>query len=65
MKLLLSNIRGFNSKKESLKDIVKNINPDVIVLNETALRGQNKAKIDGYFTFQKYRAKGCNSKNAN
>ena len=56
VKILQSNIRGFNSKKESFKDIVKNTNPDVIILNETALRGSNKAKIDGYFTFQKNRA---------
>ena len=56
VKILQSNIRGFNSKKESFKDIVKNTNPDVIILNETALRGSNKAKIDACFTFQKNRA---------
>ena len=29
--------------------------PDVIILNETALRGTNKAKIEGYFTFSRNR----------
>ena len=56
MEILQSNIRGFNSKKESLKEIVKNVSPDVIILNETALRGNNKASINGYFTFSKNRA---------
>ena len=56
LEILQSNIRGFNSKKESIKDIVKKMKPDVIILNETALRGRNKANIDGYFTFQRNRA---------
>ena len=43
LEILQSNIRGFNSKKESLKDIVKKMNPDVIILNETAMIGKNKA----------------------
>ena len=55
LEILQSNIRGFNSKTESLKDIVKKIRPDVVILNETALRGNNKARIDGYFTFSKNR----------
>ena len=35
--------------------IVKKIRPDVLILNENGLRGNNNARIYGYFTFSKNR----------
>ena len=55
MVLLHSNIRGFNSKKESLKNVIKDIQPDICVLNETGLRGKNKVILPGYFSFTRNR----------
>jgi len=51
-----ANIRGFPSKKESLTKSVKKINPDVILLNETHLKGKNKVIIPSYFSFSKNRS---------
>ena len=39
LEILQSNIRGFNSKKESLEDIIKQLGLDIVILNETSLRG--------------------------
>ena len=50
-----SNIRGFTSKKTSLVNILKQVNPDVISLNEHGLQGKNKVIIPGYLTFTKNR----------
>ena len=53
--ILLSNIRGVKSKKESLLEVLKDVNPDICILNETGLRGKNKLKIQGYITFSRNR----------
>lgn len=49
------NIRGFNSKKESLINVVNNVKPDIITLNETGIRNRNKVIIPGYISFCKNR----------
>ena len=54
--ILHSNIRGFNSKKESIENIIKDIDVDVCTLNETGLRGRNKVVLPGYISFTKNRA---------
>ena len=43
-----NNIRGVNSKITSLKDIVNEINPHVICLNETHLDKDENIQIDNY-----------------
>ena len=49
--VLHSNIRGFNSKKESLKEVLNDLNDvDVCILNETGLRGRNKVTLPGYLS---------------
>ena len=53
--LLHSNIRGFNSKKESLEKVLKDNQVDICVLNETGLRGKNKVILPGYITFTRNR----------
>ena len=50
------NIRGYNSKKESLMQVIDDIQPDVCILNETGLRGRNKVNVPGYLNFTKNRA---------
>ena len=55
--VLHSNIRGFNSKKESLFQVLKDVDPDICILNETGLRGRNKVNIPGYLTYTKNRVK--------
>ena len=50
-KIFHSNIRGFNSKKVSLKNIISRQSPNVITLNEVGLKGNKKFTIQGYSTF--------------
>ena len=55
MKILHTNIRGLNSKKPSLNNIINQLKPDILTINETALKGNNKPNVDGYFSFFKNR----------
>ena len=55
MVILHSNIRGYTSKKEAFYEVVKDIDADVCILNETGLKGKNKVIIPGYTTFFKNR----------
>ena len=48
---------GYTSKKESLGEIVNSENPDVVTINDTALKGNLKVKIPEYFCFAKNREK--------
>ena len=57
LKLIQTNCDGFTSKKESFDDIVKDDNPDIIVINDTALKGTRKVKIPKYFSYTKNREK--------
>ena len=52
-----SNIRGYNSKKSSLNNIISIVNPNVITLNEVGLRGKKKCSINGYNTYTRNRQK--------
>ena len=54
-KIFQSNIRGYNSKKISLKNILCSINPNVITLNEVGFRGKKKCSIEGYNTYTRNR----------
>ena len=48
---------GYTSKKESLCEIASNETPDIITINDTALKGNLKVKISNYFSFSKNREK--------
>ena len=52
-KLIHSNIYSYISKQESVNSIVQYSKPDVITLNETALKGKRKVNIKGYFSYEK------------
>ena len=52
IKFIQTNCDGFTSKKESFDDIVKDENPDIIAINDTALKGTRKVK---YFSYTKNR----------
>ena len=51
--MIQTNCDGFTSKKESFDNIVKDENPDIIVINDTALKGTRKVKIPKYFSYTK------------
>ena len=57
IKIIQTNCDGFTSKKESFDDIVEVENPDVLVINETALKGNRKVKIPHHFSYTKNREK--------
>ena len=57
MKILQTNCDGFTSKKESIENIVNDRQTDVLLLNETALKGKRKVKMKDYFSFGKNRIK--------
>ena len=51
IKIYQNSIRGFSSKKESLEKILENIvKPDIVLLNETATRGNTKIILKNYLT---------------
>ena len=50
-----NNIRGFESKRVSLKSIVSHINADVLTLNETNFKNGKKMYFDGFSCFNKNR----------
>ena len=54
LKIYFNNIRGFPSKSESLKNILENkVKADIVLLNETGLRGNSKINIKNYVSFTK------------
>ena len=57
LKILHSNCDGYTSKKESIEDIIKERETDVLLLNETALKGKRKIRMRNYFSFCKNRVK--------
>ena len=42
LKIYHTNIRGYESKTESMKLIAKEINPDIVTLNETLYKGKKR-----------------------
>ena len=57
MKILQTNCDGFTSKKESVEEIVEKRHTDVLLLNDTALKGKRNVKIKNYFSYAKNRTK--------
>ena len=48
---MYANCRGIKGKKESFKEIVEKINPDIIVLNETMYSKNEKTSLRAYKSF--------------
>ena len=46
---------GYTSKKESMCEIADSEKPDIITVNDTALKGNLKVKIPKYFCYAKNR----------
>ena len=57
-KIYHNNIRGFNSKRISLESILSSIQPNIVTLNETRYRNQQKVEISGYPSFCRNRKVG-------
>ena len=49
------NIRGMNSKKNSMEKILKTLSPQIVTLNETALRFKVKPKLENFVAFNRNR----------
>ena len=49
------NIRGYNSKKDSLNTIISLVNPNMITLNEHGIKNKNKISIPGFNTYTRNR----------
>ena len=48
---MYANCRGIKGKKESLKEIVEDLDPDIIVLNETMYRSNEETKLKAYTSY--------------
>ena len=48
---MYANCRGIKGKKDSLKEIVESINPDIIVLNETMYKKNEKTNLKTYKSY--------------
>ena len=55
-KLYHLNIRGFNSKKNSLEKIFSTLSPKIVTLNETALRFKQKPTLQNFVAFNRNRS---------
>ena len=55
LSILFSNIRGVESKKISLRRIVRKMKPSIVLLNETLLTGNKNLELDPYYTWSKNR----------
>ena len=53
--ILLVNMRGYKSKKESLNRIVSKIKPTVVAINETHLRGRMKVEMEEFVCWTRNR----------
>ena len=53
--ILHTNIRGFTSKKRSLKNILNVLKPNVVTINEVALRKDKKVSLAGYNSYTRNR----------
>ena len=51
------NIRGLGSKRKSLENILKDVSPKIVTLNETCLRFKQKPKLENYVAFNRNRTK--------
>ena len=53
--IMLTNLRGYRSKDTSLKKIIKEKIPSMIVMNETLLAGNMKVSIPSYYSWSRNR----------
>ena len=53
----MCNVRGLNSKYDSVLDILVNLSIDIFLINETWIKGK-ELDFEGYHTFYKNRTNG-------
>ena len=56
--VLLTNMRGFQSKQSSLQRVIKKVKPSMIAINETQLVGRRKVDLNPYLCWTKNRTEG-------
>ena len=49
------NVRGFESKKDSITAIVNQVNPNILTLNETHMTGNKKPELLGFYSYTRNR----------
>ena len=49
------NVRGFESKKDSITGIINQVKPNILTLNETHMNGNKKPELYGYFSYARNR----------
>ena len=49
--ILHTNIRGFDSKVDSLKAIIGHVDPNVVTINETMFKNDRKLELEGFQSF--------------
>ena len=54
--IMLSNLRGFKSKKKSLETILDNVTPSMLLTNETQMVGRMKMSLPNYTTWVRNRS---------
>ena len=57
IKIIQTNMDGYTTKQESLREIAKDESPDIITINDTALKGKMKVKVPDFFSYSKNREK--------
>ena len=50
-----NNLRGFESKKDSLTAILNQVKPNIVTMNETHMNGNKKPELYGYFSYSRNR----------
>ena len=56
IRLFVSNMRGYNSKVESLQNIVNKTCSDIVILTETHCMGRDFPKLANHVTFYRNRS---------
>ena len=51
IKIMYANCRGIREKTESLQEIMSEVDPDIVVLNETFYRKNEETKVRGYKSY--------------
>ena len=50
-----NNLRGFESKKDSITAILNQVKPNIVTMNETHMTGNKKPELYGYYSYARNR----------
>ena len=58
LKIMHTNVQSVNGRTSSLSAIANSLDIDVITVNETNLKGNNKLNLEGYKSYNRNRVNG-------